>query len=499
MISEWRYRAAALAGVACLTTAAVLLANQPAVQSLFVGTPIAGRLLPVVLDDEALTLAVGEALLVAAVAFSPLYKPRPRRVIDAIVLTEERVLLFVLALATVGFFDYTYRLPRTTLLLTAALQAVLLPAWFVAIRRRMRTGEGTAIIVGDDVRRFPRLRELADRRVVGYVSPMPSPTAPDAGRPVTDGGEPATGGGDPATGEGASTAVDGGRSVVVEPPDAHFDIERLGGLSRLDGTLVDYDPDVAILAFVQPDRQEFFGTLYTCHQHGVTAKIPSDHVDSVLPREGAEPGGLVTIDLEPWDPQDVALKRAFDVAFAALGLVALAPVMLAIALAIVLDDGGPVFYSQRRTSSFGETHTVYKFRTMAPGGEDETPVDDEENDRITRVGRILRRSHLDEIPQLLTILSGEMSVVGPRAAWTDEESLLEAETVEWRKRWFVKPGLTGLAQVNDVSSTSPEAKLRYDVEYIRRQSFRFDLQIVGRQVEQVLGSLLELVEDARDR
>ena len=208
--------------------------------------------------------------------------------------------------------------------------------------------------------------------------------------------------------------------------------------------------------------------------------------------------GLVTIDLEPWDVQDVTIKRAFDVVFSAIGLVVLAPVMLAVAAAIKLDDGGPVFYSQRRTSAFGDTYTVYKFRTMAPGSEDENPLDDDENDRITGVGRMLRRSHLDEIPQLLTILTGEMSVVGPRAAWTDEESLLEAETVEWRKRWFVKPGLTGLAQVNGVTSTRPEVKLRYDVEYIRRQSFRFDLRIVGRQVEQVLTGLHDLLAGERE-
>ena len=489
MITAWRYRAAALAGVAGLTVGAVLLANHPAVQALFVGSPLSGRLLVTSLSGGDLARIVAVALVVAAIVFAPLYKPRPRRVVDTITLTEKRVLLFVFALATVGYFDYTYRLPRTTLVVLAALLAVALPTWFVAIRRRMRHGRGPAIIVGDDVRRFPQLRELAERPVVGYVSPTPQPTSRAENRPMTDGGSQEAGGRD--------RAADGGGSVVVEPPDADLDMERLGGLSRLDATLVDYDPDVAILAFAQPDRQEFFGTLYTCHQHGVTAKIPSDHVDSVLSRDGAEAGGLVTIDLEPWDWQDIVLKRAFDVVFAAVGLVVLAPLMFAVAVAIKAEDGGPVFYSQRRTSSFGETYPVYKFRTMAPDSEDETPVDDGENDRITRVGAVLRRSHFDEVPQLLTILSGEMSVVGPRAAWTDEESLLEAETVEWRKRWFVKPGLTGLAQVNDVSSTQPEAKLRYDVEYIRRQSFRFDLRIVGRQIEQVLTSLADLIEDAR--
>jgi lipopolysaccharide/colanic/teichoic acid biosynthesis glycosyltransferase len=82
-----------------------------------------------------------------------------------------------------------------------------------------------------------------------------------------------------------------------------------------------------------------------------------------------------------------------------------------------------------------------------------------------------------------------MSVVGPRAVWTEEEFELEEVTDDWRKRWFVKPGLTGLAQINDVSSTEPKAKLRYDVEYIRRQSLWFDLKIVTRQIWRVLEDL----------
>ncbi len=118
-----------------------------------------------------------------------------------------------------------------------------------------------------------------------------------------------------------------------------------------------------------------------------------------------------------------------------------------------------------------------------------TPAADAENDRITRVGRLLRRTHLDELPQLWSILIGEMSVVGPRAAWTEEEVLLEADAPSWRKRWFVKPGLTGLAQVNGAKSTNPNEKLRYDLEYIRRQSFWFDVKIVIRQLWTVLTDL----------
>jgi len=122
---------------------------------------------------------------------------------------------------------------------------------------------------------------------------------------------------------------------------------------------------------------------------------------------------------------------------------------------------------------------------MIPEGASAAPVDDDANDRITRVGRVLRKTHMDEIPQLWSILVGDMSVVGPRAAWTEEELVLERETEAWRKRWFVKPGLTGLAQINDAKSTDPDAKLRYDIQYIREQSFWGDVMIVVRQLWKV--------------
>ncbi|WP_321169924.1 sugar transferase [Salinigranum rubrum] len=264
------------------------------------------------------------------------------------------------------------------------------------------------------------------------------------------------------------------------------------GLSRLDEILIEYDVGTAVLAFAHPDRAEFFGALDTCYEHGVAAKVHRDHVDVVLTSGGAE-GELVDIDLEPWDWQDHLMKRAFDLTFAGIALLVLSPLLVGIAVGIKLDGGGPIFYRQTRTAAFGDTFTVAKFRTMVPESEDAKPVDDTENNHITRFGRVLRRTHLDEIPQFLAILEGRMSVVGPRAAWVDEETLLENQTDQWRRRWFVKPGLTGLAQINDVTSTSPESKIRYDIEYIRNQSFWFDLKIVLRQVWKVLADVAELL------
>lgn len=288
-------------------------------------------------------------------------------------------------------------------------------------------------------------------------------------------------------GDGVDAPLDRGddlgerlRGVVDELGERALEL-RLGGLSKLEDVLIEHDVDTVLLGFDTPDREEFFGTLATCHQHGVRAFVHRDHADRVLVAESTG-DELVNTDLDPWDRQDYMIKRLFDTVFAASGLLLLSPVMVLIAVAIKLDSPGPVLYSQRRTAEFGETFTVYKFRSMTNGTEDVRPSDDNTNHRITNVGRVLRKTHLDEIPQLFAILKGDMSVVGPRAVWTDEEHHLEASVSNWRKRWFVKPGLTGLAQVNGVSSTDPDQKLRYDIEYIREQSFWFDLKIVTRQI-----------------
>ncbi|KPN29350.1 putative UDP-glucose lipid carrier transferase [Halolamina pelagica] len=104
---------------------------------------------------------------------------------------------------------------------------------------------------------------------------------------------------------------------------------------------------------------------------------------------------------------------------------------------------------------------------------------------MTRVGRLLRQTHLDEIPQLWAVLKGDMSAVGPRPERPELDSDIETGVVDWQKRWFVKPGLTGLAQVNDVTGAEPEMKLRYDLQYVKQQSFTFDMKLVIRQVWKV--------------
>ena len=457
MRSGWEYRIQSATGVVLATVCVVLFVNTAIVQWFVTSyVPFINRLSPVVLSGWNLGIAVLVSTAVVFGCLIPLYKPRPRRILDTIFLTQKRVLMAMFALATLGYFNATYQLPRTTLGIAMGILCVVLPAWLVAIRNRPSPDTERAIIVGDDPEQIKRAANAIEGPILGYLSP-----------PIVTG----TGGRiDP------SARSDGG---AIELPST--DLRSLGGLSRLEQVLVDHDIDTVVLAFSNTDRGEFFGVLEACHTHGVEAKVLREHADSVLLSEEG-PEELATIDLEPWDWQDRLIKRGFDIVFALTGLVLFAPLLGVIALAIRLDSPGPILYGQERTADLGSTFNVLKFRTMLPDSESSGPINDKYNDRITDIGRLLRKSHLDELPQLWSILIGDMSVVGPRAAWTDEEMLLEEEAIQWRKRWFVKPGLTGLAQINDVSSTDPETKLRYDLEYIRRQTFWFDVKIVIRQL-----------------
>ncbi|WP_049910984.1 sugar transferase [Halorubrum lipolyticum] len=457
MLSGWQYRLRSVGGVAVITALAVAVANSTVVHTLLTRLPVVGRLAADAPMGAELVFEMATTVVIVTAAFLPLYKPRPRRILDTVALTQKRVMVAVLTLAAIGYFDYTYRLPRTTLIAITPLLLVILPAWFVWIRRRPSGDAERAVIVGDDPAEIERLANDIEMPLLGYLCPTSVFLTEPKSTPVT-------------------AVADGGFTLGG--------LDRLGGLSRIEDVLVECDIDTVVLAFEHTDRAEFFGALDACYEHGVDALVHRDHADRVLTADD-DVGTLTNVDVEPWDIQDHMLKRGFDLVFAAVGLVMLSPVIGAIAVAIKLDDGGSILYSQERTAVFGETFEVFKFRSMVPEGESVEPVDDESNDRITRVGGLLRQTHLDEIPQLWSILVGNMSVVGPRAVWTEEESLLEAQERSWRKRWFVKPGLTGLAQVNGAKSTDPEEKLRYDLQYVKQQSFTYDLKLVVRQIWKV--------------
>jgi lipopolysaccharide/colanic/teichoic acid biosynthesis glycosyltransferase len=179
------------------------------------------------------------------------------------------------------------------------------------------------------------------------------------------------------------------------------------------------------------------------------------------------------------------LPRAFDVAAAAFLLVLAAPFLLFAAIAIKLDSRGPVIYRQRRVGGGGRLFELYKLRTMHPGA-DPVGVGEpvlEDDPLVTRVGRVLRRLSLDELPNLVNVLRGEMAIVGPRPTL---EAQVSGYTPHQRRRLEVKPGLTGWAQVNGRAGIPWEDRIEMDVWYVDHRSLRLDLRILARTARLLL-------------
>ena len=175
-------------------------------------------------------------------------------------------------------------------------------------------------------------------------------------------------------------------------------------------------------------------------------------------------------------------KRALDVVGAAAGLVVLSPLFLAIAIAVRLAHGSPVLFRQRRPGRFAVPFELCKFRTMTDRrGPDGELLPDA--DRLTRLGRFLRRTSLDELPELLNVLRGDMSLVGPRPLLME---YLPRYSVEQSRRHEVRPGITGWAQVNGRNAQTWADRFRLDVWYVDHANFRLDLAILGRTVTTVL-------------
>ena len=176
------------------------------------------------------------------------------------------------------------------------------------------------------------------------------------------------------------------------------------------------------------------------------------------------------------------VKRAFDVLLSLIALLPAAPFMLVTALAIKLEDGGPVFYKQRRVTRGGEQFDILKFRSMIvdaeKGGYTLSMRAGERDPRITKAGHFIRATRIDELPQLLNILKGEMSIVGPRPERVENVEAYSREMPEWHYREKVKAGLTGYAQVYGKYNTSAYDKLRLDLMYIENYSLMLDIKLI---------------------
>jgi exopolysaccharide biosynthesis polyprenyl glycosylphosphotransferase len=217
----------------------------------------------------------------------------------------------------------------------------------------------------------------------------------------------------------------------------------------------------------------------------VTGRVPVEHVGQQYWM------AMLPVDQESRFDIYLLLKRGMDILFAIIGLLLFAILLPLIALASHLDSHGPIFFRQWRLGKGGRLFQVYKLRTMIRDAEHDTgPLWAREDDpRITRVGRWLRRTRLDEVPQLVNVLRGEMSLIGPRPERPEFVLALSATIPFYRARHVVKPGITGWAQVRyGYGSTEEDAliKLQYDLYYIRHRSLALDILILLRTAGRIL-------------
>jgi exopolysaccharide biosynthesis polyprenyl glycosylphosphotransferase len=260
----------------------------------------------------------------------------------------------------------------------------------------------------------------------------------------------------------------------------------LGTIDDLKGIVETYRPDVVVLAD-DSAQEPALNRLLEAPQSGFKVATVASFLEYAVgrvPLKCLPPSWFLSILHLRQRPYSTAAKRGFDVVVAALGLIATAPVAAVIAGLVRLTPG-PVIYRQIRVGQGGKPFTMYKFRTMrADAEEGGKPVFAAEHDpRTTRLGRVLRMTHLDELPQLWDVLKGDMSIVGPRPERPEFVPMLEAAVPYFTRRLLIKPGITGWAQLRSdyaCDCDSAADKLSYDLWYLRNRNLLVDLAICAK-------------------
>lgn len=272
----------------------------------------------------------------------------------------------------------------------------------------------------------------------------------------------------------------------------------LGSIDRLPRIIQEESVDEVIITLPWMYHRKIMSVMAQCERQNVRAKIVPDLFQMSLSHmmvDDLSGVPLISVREITFRRGEKIIKRAMDVLGAVVGLVLLSPLMLLIAIAIKLDSPGPVLFKQVRVGKNGKEFVMYKFRSMREGAEEEQERLRELNEadgpifklrddpRCTRVGRILRRLSLDELPQLYNVLRGEMSLVGPRPPLPSEV----AQYKEWhRKRLAVSPGMTGLWQVSGRSQLSFDEMVLLDLYYIENWSPMMDIRILLRTIPKVI-------------
>jgi sugar transferase (PEP-CTERM system associated) len=382
---------------------------------------------------------------------------------DSIVLSNRREVVTRLvgvlgcSFVTLSVLYYAFpevRLVGSTLWLGVGIVGVTVPAWrklFFVLNRSARFSE-RAVLYGDGPLALPLMDAIANRselgvRVVGFIG---SETEPAIGIPRLD-----------------DTDLDelvehrGVQRIVVTMGDRRGKL-KVDKLLKLKARGV----------YIQ-DGPEYY--------ESITGKIPLDslRLSWLLFSKGFHVRTALRL-----------YKRLFSLALGSLAILITSPIMLLAMIAIRLDSSGPSIFRQQRVGEHGKLFTVFKFRSMYDGSDKKhlRPAEDDD-DRITRVGKWLRRTRIDELPQLFNIVKGDMAFVGPRPFVPQQEEEYAAKIPFYKERWLVKPGATGWAQINrgyNVTVEDNREKLAYDLFYIKNVSLGLDLFIMFSTVKILL-------------
>ncbi len=246
-------------------------------------------------------------------------------------------------------------------------------------------------------------------------------------------------------------------------------------------------PDDVIILATQEQLPKAIGLTSSLSELPATLHIiPVDALELLAGSRIAEFGRVLAIQVHspPLSAFDLAVKRAFDVFAATVGLIVLSPLFLVVSIAIKLDSRGPIFFRQMRHGFNNEPIKVFKFRSMTTLEDgDQFTQAAKDDPRVTAVGRILRQTNIDELPQLINVLQGNMSIVGPRPHATAHNRLFQAKISPFSRRHVVKPGITGWAQVNGLRGETDtlekmQRRVELDLYYIDNWSFLFDVKIM---------------------
>jgi len=262
----------------------------------------------------------------------------------------------------------------------------------------------------------------------------------------------------------------------------------LGNYDELESIVKKYNITDLVIALHSREYETMLKLIETANNLLIEIRLVPDILQIASLKAGMEHiEGIPVINLGdiPLQGWQTLFKRLFDVLVSLIGLIAISPFLLAIAILIKLTSKGPVFYSQTRVGIDGKIFKMIKFRTMIPNAEKETgAIWSPRNDkRVTPIGKILRQFSIDELPQLINVLIGDMSLVGPRPERPELVDKFKQYIPNYMLRHSVKTGMTGWAQVHGLRGNTPlDKRIEFDIYYIQNWSFRLDLEILWRTI-----------------